>query len=52
MPDDLKSGMMRQMLQIGPCAGEEIVQADDFMAVGQQSFAQMGTEETSPPCHH
>jgi len=33
------------MLNIGACAGEEIVEADDFRARWQQAFAEVRAEE-------
>jgi len=37
------------MFDIAPRTGEKIVDAQDFVAIFQQFFAQMGAQETGPP---
>ncbi|WP_316177301.1 MULTISPECIES: hypothetical protein [unclassified Bradyrhizobium] len=45
MPKQLEIPIVEKGLDIAACAGEEIVDADDLMAVGNQSLAQMRTDE-------
>ena len=45
MAHELKVRMIQQMGDVVLGAGEEVVQADNVVAVGQQSFTEMRAEE-------
>ena len=49
--DELEGRMPMQMLDVGAFAAEKIVQADYFVPVVQQPFAQMGSEKSRAACH-
>ena len=45
MADQLEALVIEQVLDVAAGAGEEIVDADDIGALGQQALAQMRAEE-------
>ncbi len=48
--EQLETRVGQQMRHIGPRAGEEVVQADDVVAFGDQAFAQVRAKKPSPSC--
>jgi hypothetical protein len=42
MADQFEIGPTQQVFHIGLLTGEEVVQTDDIVALGDQPFAQMG----------
>jgi hypothetical protein len=47
MPDELKVRVVHQVGDVLLATGEQVVRADDFMVLFQQTFAEMGAEEAS-----
>jgi hypothetical protein len=45
VPQQLEGRMRQEVLDVAPCAGEEVIDAKDFAALGQQPLAQVGPEE-------
>ena len=45
VPQQLEARMVEQVLDVVPPAGEEVVQADDVVALGQQPVAEMRADE-------
>ena len=52
MPEEFEVGMILQMLDILLRAGEQVVNAQDFVAVAQQPIAQMRPQEAGASGHH
>jgi hypothetical protein len=48
MPDELKVRVVHQVGDVLLATGEQVVRADDFMVLLQQTFAEMGAEEPGP----
>ncbi len=44
----LETRVSQQVRHIGACPGEEVVEADDIVALLDQAFTQVGTEEPRP----
>ena len=44
--DELEARILPQMGDIFPRAGDEIIQADHFVALGQKAVREVGTDET------
>ena len=51
MAHQLETLVTDQMLDIAARAGEEIIDAKDFMALAEQALAEMGAEETGAAGH-
>ena len=47
-----KAGFAFQMLEVAKFAGNEIVDAQNRMAFGDQGVTKMGAEKTRSPCDH
>jgi len=45
--EQLEAGRAPEVGDVGAGAGEEVVHADDFVSVGDQAVAQVGSEEAS-----
>jgi hypothetical protein len=43
--------VVKQVIDVMPCAGEEIVHAQHLALPIKQAFAQMRPKESSAPCH-
>ena len=46
MFDEAKIRIARQVFDVGHVAGDQVIQADDPMALGQKVIAEMGTQES------
>ena len=47
MADKFKAGIVEETVDVAFGSGEEVVNADNFIALSEQSFAQVGTEEAA-----
>ena len=47
-PDHPEPVALEQVLDVGGRAGQEVVDADDLVAVVEQPFAQVGSQEPGP----
>lgn len=48
MADDFEAIIREKMCDILAMAGEKVIQTDDMMTAGKQSFAQMRADESGP----
>jgi hypothetical protein len=46
VPEKLEARVRKQVLDVGPPPGEEVVEADDLVPLGDQAFAQMRAKES------
>jgi hypothetical protein len=51
MPDNFEIGVIQQIYNVAFCAGEKIVNADDFMAILEKMLAQMTSQKSGTPCN-
>ena len=48
VPDDLKVGLVKQVLDVGLLRGEEVVERDHIVPLVDQPSAQVASEEAAP----